>query len=147
VIQMTDRKPPELSFPDWVDLQVRTAEARGAFENLPGKGKPIAGIDRPLDEMAWIAGWLRRENVAVADVLPPSLQLAKEVEDLPVRLQRERTEAGARRVIEDLNARIDAAYAAPAVGPPLRVKLVKVDEALDQWRAARAETEPPHSPS
>lgn len=137
---MTERKPSELSFPDWVDLQVRTAESRGAFEDLPGKGKPIKDIDRPQNELAWIANCLRRENVPIADVLPPALALAREVEDLPARLARERTEAGARAVIADLNARIDAAWAAPVVGPPVRVKLVAVEPAIEAWRSAREPT-------
>ncbi|MDT4950518.1 MAG: hypothetical protein QOJ37_3113, partial [Pseudonocardiales bacterium] len=34
---MTDRKPQNVSFPDWVEGQIRTAEADGAFANLPGK--------------------------------------------------------------------------------------------------------------
>jgi hypothetical protein len=127
-----------MSFPDWVDAQVRAAEASGAFDNLAGKGKPIPGIERRQDEMTWIANWLRRENVEVAGLLPPQLALAKEVEDLPYRLLTERSERDARAVVEELNARISAAHAAPQTGPPLRVKLVDVDAAVAEWRAARA---------
>jgi hypothetical protein len=133
---MTTRKPPGVSFPDWVESQIRDAQAAGAFDDLPGTGKPIAGIDSPQHELAWVAGYLRRENVEVAPLLPPALALAKEVETLPDRLRRVRSEAEARRMIEDLNARIRRAYAAPADGPPMRVKAVDVEATLERWRRA-----------
>jgi len=28
----------------WVDLQIRQAQERGEFDNLPGAGKPIEGL-------------------------------------------------------------------------------------------------------
>lgn len=135
---MTPRKPPNVSVPDWVERQIRTATANGAFENLPGAGKPIPNLDRPQDDLAWIANYLKRENVDVTGLLPPGLALAKEVESLPMRLLGERTELHARRVIEDLNGRILRALAAPQVGPPLRVRTVRVEAAVTQWRADRA---------
>jgi len=48
-------------------------------------------------------------------------------------------------VIDDLNHRIDVAYARPQVGPPLRVKKVRVEEAVQRWRAARP-VPPPAAP-
>jgi Domain of unknown function (DUF1992) len=143
---MTDRKPPTMSFPDWVDAQIRAAEAEGAFANLPGAGKPIPDLDRSQDDLAWVANYLRRENVDVAEILPPALALAKEVERLDQRLQAARSETQARRLVEDLNERIDEAYARPQVGPPLRVKRVKVEEALERWRATRPAPPPPAPP-
>jgi DnaJ-like protein len=133
-----------MTFPGWVEQQVRQAEAAGAFEGLPGQGKPIPDLDRVHDDMAWIANYLRRENVDVADVLPPSLRLAKEVETLDERLRELRSETRVRHVIEDLNQRIDEAYARPQLsGPPLRVKKVRVDAAIERWRAARPPATPP----
>ena len=32
---MTERKPPGVSFESWVDKQIREAEARGEFAELP----------------------------------------------------------------------------------------------------------------
>lgn len=34
----------------WVDEQVRTAQERGDFDNLPGKGKPIDLTPNPYDQ-------------------------------------------------------------------------------------------------
>lgn len=134
---MTERKPARSSFPDWVEQQIRAAEHDGAFENLPGKGKPIPGLGRPRDDMAWIANKLRAENVDVADVLPPSLALAREVERLRERVRPLRSERQVRAVVDDLNTRIRRALLAPQVGPPMRVGRVDVDEVVAQWRADR----------
>jgi hypothetical protein len=136
---MTTRKPPGVSFSSWIERQIRSAEAEGAFENLSGAGKPIADIDRPRGDLDWLANYLRREEVEVVGLLPPALALAKEVEDLPMRLLRERSEYRVRTIVEDLNDRIRQAQLAPQDGPPFRVRTVKVDAALEQWRAARAE--------
>jgi hypothetical protein len=140
---MTKRKPPDMTFPGWVEQQIRVAEAQGAFENLPGRGKPIPDLDRQGNELDWLAGYLRRENVDVTEVLPPALALAKEVEELPARLATIASESRVRQVIEGVNIRIDREYAKPQIGPPLRVKKVKLDELLSQWRAARAALAPP----
>jgi hypothetical protein len=142
---MTKRKPPTMTFPGWIERQIRTAEAEGAFENLPGAGQPIADLDRRQDDLAWIANYLRRENVDVAELLPPSLRLAKEAETIDEVLLRARTEDGARQLVEDLNERIDDAYARPQVGPPLQVKRVNVEAALERRRNALAAAAPPPS--
>jgi hypothetical protein len=143
---VTQRKPPTVTWPGWIEQQVRRAEAEGAFENLPGAGRPIRGLDRPHDDLAWVAEYLRREDVDVAEVLPPALQLAKEVETLDERLAGVRSSAVAHAMIDDLNQRIDEAYARPQTGPPLRVKKVRVDETLARWRAARTAAEPAPAP-
>jgi Domain of unknown function (DUF1992) len=37
---MTQRKPPGTSWETWIDAQIRVATEAGAFDNLPGAGKP-----------------------------------------------------------------------------------------------------------
>src|ERR1700712_383472 len=100
---MTTRKPSDMSVPDWIELQIRSAERSGAFENLPGAGKPIPGRGQPQHELAWVANYLRRENTDITTVLPPALAVAKEVETLPDRLVRERSEARVREIVTELN--------------------------------------------
>jgi len=140
---MSERKPPTMSFPDWVDAQIRAAEANGAFADLPGAGKPIPDLDRSQDDLAWVANYLRRENVDIAEILPPALALAKEAETLDERLLAIQSESRARLLVEDLNQRIDEAYARPQTGPPPRVKKVNVEAALERWRATRPAPRPP----
>ncbi len=145
---MTRRKPPDVSPATWVERQIRDAAANGAFDDLPGAGKPLPNLGRSQDDLAWMAAYLKRENVEIDALLPPALALAKEVEQLPLRLLRERTEERARALVDDLNTRILRALAAPQIGPPLRARPVDVDAALAQRRAdldalAAAQPAPP----
>jgi hypothetical protein len=140
---MTTRKPGHMSFPGWVEGQIVAAERAGAFDNLPGRGKPIPGLGRPRHELEWVAGYLRREDVAVTGVLPPQLALAKEVEDLPATVAKLHGEAAVRTFVDDLNNRIRAAQRAPQDGPPLRVRTVDAYSVVAAWREARAARTPP----
>jgi DnaJ-like protein len=45
---------------------IRAAQDEGKFDNLPGFGKPIPGIDDPYDELWWIKAKLKREQLSVA---------------------------------------------------------------------------------
>lgn len=65
------RKPSGLGWESFVELRIREAQAAGAFDNLPGRGEPIPGIDAPLDENWWVKQKLRDEGV---NVLPPVLE-------------------------------------------------------------------------
>jgi Domain of unknown function (DUF1992) len=56
---VTRRKPPGASWESWIDRQVREAEERGEFDDLPGAGRPIPGLDKPFDEL-WEAN---RKNI------------------------------------------------------------------------------------
>jgi hypothetical protein len=47
---VSERKPAEMAIETWVERQIREAQERGAFDNLPGAGKPIPGIAEPDDE-------------------------------------------------------------------------------------------------
>ncbi|MCW2538605.1 MAG: molecular chaperone DnaJ [Frankiales bacterium] len=134
---MTERKPARVSFGDWVERQIRQAQQRGGFDNLPGQGKPIPGINEPQHELAWVAGLVRRENLPVSALLPPSLALAKEVEDLPETLRRLTSESAVRKVVEDLNHRIMQAHRLPQAGPPMRVMARDVDQVVAAWRKDR----------
>jgi hypothetical protein len=137
---VTERKPANMSFETWVDKQIREAQERGEFDDLAGKGKPIADLDQPADELWWVKGLMRRENLSVT---PPALSLRKEVHDLQDRLTREPTEQRVRAVVEELNARIRATNRMPPIdGPPTSVSPLDVDEVVERWRARR-----PISPS
>jgi hypothetical protein len=146
---MTERKPPNMSVGSWVEQQIRAADARGAFANLPGRGKPLPDLDRPRGELDWIAAKLRREDVDVMALLPPALALAREVELLPERLSKERSERRVREVVDDLNRRIRGAILVAPPGPPVRVRPLDVDEQIDRWRAARTPPQagPPPPPA
>src|SRR4051812_35578471 len=135
---MTGRKPPKVSFRWWVDRQIDQARARGEFDDLPGTGKPLpkpTGNDAATD---WVLREVKRGGHDTKALLPPSLALKREVQDLPETLAAERTELRVREVVADPNARIRRAYLNPHTGPPLTVALVDVEEAVEDWRRSRA---------
>lgn len=66
-----------------VEAQIRSAQERGEFDNLPGAGKPIPGRDLPYDESWWIKSFLEREKLPGDLLLPTPLQLRRRVERLP----------------------------------------------------------------
>jgi hypothetical protein len=125
-------------FQSVVDAQIRAAEARGAFDNLPGAGKPIPGLMEPDDPAWWIKGFIERENVPTEMLLPPSLAMRREIERLPETVRTLRTEREVREHVEDLNHRIRRWIQIP-VGPQVPLAPVDVDEIV----AARAEARRP----
>ena len=120
---------------DWVERQIRQAQERGAFDDLPGAGKPIP--KRAGGTMEWVAQKLREENIDTTALLPPALALAKEVATLDERLAKERSETTVRSVIADLNERIVRAHREFHAGPSVRVGPVDVEETVMTWRSTR----------
>ena len=119
----------------WVDLQIRQAQERGAFDNLPGAGKPIEGLGAEHDPDWWLKKLVERERIAV---LPPSVALRKEDAELDDRLDRINVERDVRREVEDFNERvIRARYQLPE-GPPLITMPRDVEATVDAWRERRA---------
>jgi hypothetical protein len=131
---MTERKPRGVEFESWVDRQIREADERGAFENLPGKGKPLPGAGQPYDELWWVKDKLRREGVSY---LPGTLALRKDAQLAMNAALRAETEAELRRIIEDINERITEAIRRPPDGPPLGLAPFDVARVLTQWRERR----------
>ena len=70
-----------MRYESWVERQVREAIERGEFDNLPGAGRPLPGINGREDENWWVRGLLEREQLPMP--LPTSLALRREVADLP----------------------------------------------------------------
>lgn len=83
-----------------VDKQIREAQERGDFDDLPGAGKPLAGLDQPYDPDWWVKGLLRRESTA--DPAP----LRTEIEGLLDRVSRLTLESSVRDIVTDLNNRL-----------------------------------------
>lgn len=133
---MTD---PQSRYESVVDQQIRQAQERGDFDDLPGMGKPLPGGGRPDDENWWLKGYVAREGLPTDPMLPPSLRLAKEIERLPATVRDLATEDAVRAAVRDLNRRIAEHLRAPA-GPPVPVRPVSADRTVAQWRAARGQS-------
>jgi hypothetical protein len=131
---VTERKPSGFHWESWVDRQIREAQERGEFDNLPGAGKPIPGIDRPYDEMWWVKQKLASEGVSF---LPPALALRKEVDNALERVMHEGSEGSVRAVLDELNARIKQVNRTTISGPPTSLWPVDVERMVERWRASR----------
>jgi hypothetical protein len=129
-------------FQSVVDAQIRAAEKRGAFDNLPGSGKPIPGLMDPDDPMWWIKGFIKREKVPTEMLLPPSLALRREIEKLPGTVGKLRSERAVREHLADLNERIRRWIQIP-VGPQVPLAPVDADAVVARWMEHRRPAPPP----
>jgi hypothetical protein len=132
----------------WVDVQIRQAQERGDFENLPGAGKPIEGLGGDHDPDWWLKKLVERERIAV---LPPSIALRKEDAELDARLDTINVERDVRREVEEFNERVIKARYSLSAGPPLITMPRDVDETVAAWRERRdarrvPRSEPPAPP-
>lgn len=123
-------------YESWIDRQIREAQERGEFDDLPGTGKPIAGLGGREDENWWIKGLIERENIR--GVLPGSLSLQKETSEIVDTVADCRTEQDVREVVLDLNARIVDARRRGVDGPNIFVRTVDVERVVRVWRERRA---------
>ncbi len=120
----------------WLDRQIREAEERGEFDNLPGSGKPIPNRNELFDADWWIKQWIEREEIT--GPVPTSLKIRKEAEDLTETLAKESDEGAVRRIVANLNERIERARRSQVDGPPVYLEPFDVDAVIAQWRAARS---------
>jgi hypothetical protein len=118
----------------WVEIQVEQAIRRGDFDDLPGAGKPIPGLDAPHDPDWWLKRLIERERISV---LPPALALRTEDAGMDEALDREPNADAVRRVVEDFNARIIDARRQLQGGPPVITPLRDPDREIEAWNDRR----------
>lgn len=131
-----------MSQPYWespVDRQIREAQERGDFDNLPGAGKPL-DLGDLNDPDWWVKRLAARENLDMTGALPGALGLRKEAASFPESLAEVATETNVRDILQDYNRRVLADRLRPAVGnlPPLLAKTVDIDDMVERWRGLRA---------
>ncbi|GAA1076487.1 DUF1992 domain-containing protein [Pseudonocardia alni] len=121
-----------------VDRTIREAVERGDFDDLPGKGKPLPGAGRigPVDENWWIRGYLEREGVPGDAMLPPSLQLRRELDRIDETVTRFVDERRVREHVEEVNSRVVDHMRHP-MGPRVPIRRLDADEVVARWHAAR----------
>ncbi|MFC5678664.1 DUF1992 domain-containing protein [Aeromicrobium endophyticum] len=119
----------------WVDMQIQQAMRRGEFDDLPGAGKPIAGLDRPHDPDWWVKRLIERERIT--GVLPPALALRKEHAEMAATLDRIAIPDGVRAAVAEFNARVVEARRQLQGGPPVITPLLDADEQVEAWHDRR----------
>lgn len=133
---MTERKPAGKSFTSWIDEQIQQAQDRGAFDNLPGAGKPLPKRSAADDGMAWLRDKLQREGVPAEELLPTPLKLRKQAEWLAGNVQDLASEQEVRDAVAELNRRVIEWRRIP-LGPSIHVPLMNADQMVSRWREAR----------
>ncbi len=137
---MTERKPAGKSWESWREELIRLAHEEGAFDNLPGAGKPLADLGESYDPDWWVKKLVRREQVSM---LPPALELLRKVEAEVERIWKLSNETEVRERIRALNVEIARTNARAAEGPPTRLAPLDADTIVAEWRAARKPGSPP----
>jgi hypothetical protein len=132
---MTERKPPGTSWETWIDAQIRVAREQGAFDNLPGAGKPLPNLGQEYDPLWWVKQLVQREQVSI---LPPSLELLRKVEKELAAIEKLDDEATVRRRVAALNVEIAKVNATVVEGPPTRLGTVDVNQIVGRWQRTRS---------
>jgi hypothetical protein len=132
---VTERKPPGTSWESWVEAQIRIGMEKGAFENLPGAGKPLPNLDQEHDPLWWVKQLVQRERISM---LPPSLELLRKVEMELATIEKLHDEATVRHRIAALNVEIAKINATVVEGPPTRIGTLDVDQVVARWRRTRS---------
>ncbi len=128
---MTERKPAQTSWETWIETQIRGAMEDGAFDNLPGAGKPLPNSGQEYDPLWWQKQLVQREQITV---LPPSLELLRKVKEMLATIEKLHDEATVRHRIAALNVEIAKVNATVVEGPPTRVGTLDVDQVVARWR-------------
>jgi DnaJ-like protein len=120
-----------------IDRQLREAAERGEFDNLKGSGKPLSDHGREYAEDWWVRDWLEREG-ATSGVIPPTLALRREFEDLETRVDRLRTEREVRDYVTELDERVRKARVGLSDGPPVVLPPLDADQVVAGWKLRRS---------
>ncbi len=122
---------PGESWESFAERRIRQAQSAGEFEQLPGFGQPIPGIDEPWDENSWVRRKLRDEQV---NALPPVLAARLDKERTLDSLPQLKTEAEVHRALTALNERIRKAHFSSQDGPAEGVLEVDIEAEILRWR-------------
>jgi len=132
-----ERKPPSETWESFAERRIREAKEAGAFDALPGFGKPIPDLDGPDDPNWWLKKKLREEKIVV---LPPILEARLDAEKTLAAVASMATETQVRRSLKALNERIRKAHFSAADGPADGVRTVDVEAVVADWKRARTKT-------
>ena len=118
-----------------VEIAIQQAMRRGDFDDLPGAGRPIPGLDRVHDPDWWIRQKIEREGLT--GLGPPALTLRTEDAELQLRMDAMMSEPAVRELLEDFNARVVQARRQLLGGPPVVTPTRDIETELSGWRMRR----------
>ncbi|MDR6907162.1 hypothetical protein J2X63_002870 [Agromyces sp. 3263] len=119
----------------YVENAIQQAIRRGEFDNLPGAGKPLEGLNGQHDPDWWIRRKIEREQLT--GLGPPALTLRVENGQLEARLDAMHRESEVREAVEDFNRRVIEARRQLLGGPPVVTPTRDADAEVRAWRERR----------
>ena len=135
---MSERKPPGVSWESWIERLIRDGQEAGAFDALPGAGRPIPDLDEPHDDERWLKRKLSSEEFVQ---VPPTIAIRGDRDATIATAMQRPTEVEVRELLVALNRRIAHVNAYATAGPPSSVGPVDVDELVERWRSIRPRAE------
>lgn len=121
----------------YVETVIQQAIRRGEFDNLPGAGKPLPGLNGRHDPDWWIRRKIESEQLT--GLGPPALTLRSEDAALDDWLDGMHREQDVRAAIDDFNLRVKEARRQLLGGPPVVTQLRDPDHEVRAWRERRLE--------
>jgi hypothetical protein len=131
----------------FIETAIQVAIRRGDFDDLPGAGKPLAGLGTHHDPDWWIRRKIEQENLT--GLGPPAILLRTENRELDDQLDLLGREVDVREVLEDFNRRVIEARRQLQGGPPVVTEPRDIDAEVAAWaerRAARLAARPTPEP-
>ena len=129
-----------------VEQRIREAQEQGAFDDLPGAGRPLRGLHGPQDENWWVRSYLEREGLPADVLLPTPLRLRREIDRLPETVRDMETERDVRDAVAAVAARVAQWLRFPD-GPQIAVPVPRADGIVAGWRPDRAARAMPPLPA
>ncbi|MFJ4039386.1 DnaJ family domain-containing protein [Microbacterium sp. NPDC090007] len=123
----------------FVETAIQQAIRRGDFDDLPGAGKPLAGLGDSHDPDWWIRRKIQTEQLT--GLGPPALTLRVEYAERAQRMDAIARETEVREALEDFNRRVIEARRQLLGGPPVVTPTVDVDAEVAAWTERRRERE------
>ncbi len=131
---MAEGQRPGEALEEYVERQIREAQARGEFDRLEGAGRPLPFVDKPHDPMDW---WRRKLEAEKLSVVPEPIAVHREAEEVLASLDRISSERVVRERLQALDARIRKLNRTVAEGPPTDLAPLDVEACVARWRGRR----------
>jgi Domain of unknown function (DUF1992) len=130
------RSGPNMQERAWIaETAIQQAMRRGEFDNLPGAGKPLKGLNQVHDPDWWIRQKIEREQLT--GLGPPALTLRTENATLQERMDEFFREEDVRALLEDFNTRVIEARRQLQGGPPVVTPTRDIEVEVRGWRDRR----------
>lgn len=134
---MATRRPAGMKPEHYLEAQLRAAREAGAFDNLPGAGKPIPDLQEPHDDFWWMRKKLKEEDLSTFALLPESLKLGVEVERFLASIGELANEKTVREKVDEINDRIRKVNATMISGPASTIGPLDPELVIQRWRDRR----------